>query len=130
MMPGRRGSGRLATGAQLRIMVGQGGEARLTTGLWGEVSWGADYREIGGNSEEGQTCLQGKLPQLVLHNDSGGTEAQGSPWPVLWTWDAGACSQWSEDLARAWVSFPSTVSTEKEKAQLKAENYVLFGRQN
>ena len=73
----------------MRILVGQGGEARLTTGLWGEVGQGAGYREVGGNSVEGQTCLQGKLPQPVLHKDSGGTEAQGSPSPLACPADLG-----------------------------------------
>lgn len=74
--------------AQVRIMVGQGGETRLTTGLWGEVGLGAGYREVGGNSV-GQTCLQGKLPQPVLHKDSGGTEARGSYSPLACPADLG-----------------------------------------
>lgn len=74
--------------AQVRIMVGQGGETRLTTGLWGEVGRGAGYREVGGNSV-GQTCLQGKLPQPVLHKDSGGTEARGSHSPLACPADLG-----------------------------------------
>lgn len=88
MVPSRRGSGRLATRGPGEDHGWAGRRDQTDHGLWGEVGRGAGYREVGGNSV-GQTCLQGKLPQPVLHKDSGGTEARGSHSPLAWPADLG-----------------------------------------
>lgn len=60
-------------------MVGQGGEARLTTGLWGEVGRGVDYREVGGNSEEGQLAFRASCLSLFFTRTQVGLKPRDPP---------------------------------------------------
>lgn len=114
MVPGRGGSGRLATRGPGEDHGWAGRRDQTDHRTLGKVGLGAGYREVGGNSV-GQTCLQGKKPQPVLHKDSGGTEAR-IPQPLACPADLGCrhLQPVEQDLPWAWVSLPSTVLTVKK----------------